>query len=278
MRPDGETTNAFLYCLAVAARRSEVQVVFFLAMSNHYHAGLIDSAGRLPEFLEYFHKLFSKHQNVLRGRTENFWSSEQTSVVELVGPEDVLDKMVYTLTNPVKDHLVAQAAEWPGATSLDATLRGRAVIARRPTHFFRPDGPMPEDITLDLVRAPGFEHLGPGEFSALLIERIGAVEQSAATTRRQTGLSIKGVSAVLAQPWSAQPDTEASRHELNPRVASRNIWRRIETIRRNKAFVAAYRAARDMLLAGAEAIFPAGTYWLRRFAGISCEHLPSCAA
>jgi hypothetical protein len=48
----GDTTNAFLYCLAVAAKRT--QVIFFLAMSNHYHAGVIDTAGRLPEFLEYF--------------------------------------------------------------------------------------------------------------------------------------------------------------------------------------------------------------------------------
>jgi putative transposase len=68
MRPDGDTTNAFLYCLAVAAKRTQVDVIFFVAMSNHYHAGVIDTAGRLPEFLEYFHKLFAKHQNVLRGR------------------------------------------------------------------------------------------------------------------------------------------------------------------------------------------------------------------
>jgi REP-associated tyrosine transposase len=101
MRPDGDTNNAFLYCLALSARKCEVQVIFFLAMSDHYHAGLVNTAGRLPEFLEEFHRLFSKHQNVLRGRWENFWSSEQTSVVELVGAEDVLEKTVCTLTNPV---------------------------------------------------------------------------------------------------------------------------------------------------------------------------------
>ena len=36
MRPDADTTNAFLYCLAVAAQRTQVRVLFFLAMSNHY--------------------------------------------------------------------------------------------------------------------------------------------------------------------------------------------------------------------------------------------------
>jgi hypothetical protein len=72
-------------------------VIFYLAMSNHYHAGVIDRQGCLPEFLEYFHKLFAKHQNVLRGRWENFWASEQTSVVELVDSDDVLGRMAYAL-------------------------------------------------------------------------------------------------------------------------------------------------------------------------------------
>src|SRR5262249_46523561 len=101
LRPDSDTSNAFVYCLAVAAHRTNVAVVFFLAMSNHYHAGIVDRAGRLPEFLETFHKLLAKHQNVLRGRWENFWAAEQTSAVELVRPEDALDKMVYAITNPV---------------------------------------------------------------------------------------------------------------------------------------------------------------------------------
>jgi hypothetical protein len=50
--------------------------------------------------------------NSLRGRWENFWSSERTSVLRLVDPADVLDKMVYALTNPVKDNLVAKVTEW----------------------------------------------------------------------------------------------------------------------------------------------------------------------
>jgi putative transposase len=37
MRPDSETTNAFIYCLALAARRSTVKVIFTAAMSNHHH-------------------------------------------------------------------------------------------------------------------------------------------------------------------------------------------------------------------------------------------------
>jgi putative transposase len=82
-------TEAFVYCLAVAARRTGVQVMFSAVMSNHHHTGVVDPEGRLPEFLEYLHKFTAKCGNALRGRWEAFWSSEQTSCVQLVGPEDV---------------------------------------------------------------------------------------------------------------------------------------------------------------------------------------------
>jgi putative transposase len=270
MRPDAETNNAFVYCLAVAAQRTEVGVMFFLAMSNHYHAGIIDNQGRLPEFLEYFHKFFAKHQNALRGRWENFWATEQTSAVELVDAEDVARKMMYTLTNPVKDGLVDRADEWPGASSLGAQLRGDRLVAHRPRHLFRPDGPMPENASLVLTPPPGSESIPHDEFVNALAERLAAEEARLQTERLRGGIEVLGRKAVLEQRWSDAPDSLEPRRQLSPRVACRNIWRRIETLRRNGGFIDAYRAARDLLLSGIEAVFPEGTYWLRRFAGAVC--------
>ena len=114
LRPDAETNNAFTYCLIEAAQRCQVEVILPCALSNHYHAVLFDRWGRYPEFLEHFHKIFARSQNALRGRWENFWASEQVCVVKLVGREDVIDKLVYTATNPVKDGLVDRVDHWPG--------------------------------------------------------------------------------------------------------------------------------------------------------------------
>jgi REP element-mobilizing transposase RayT len=36
LRPDEETNNAFLYCLAEAAQRFGVEILLTCAMSNHY--------------------------------------------------------------------------------------------------------------------------------------------------------------------------------------------------------------------------------------------------
>jgi REP element-mobilizing transposase RayT len=154
MRPDRESNNAFICCLGEAAAPYHIQVLFTAAMSNHHHTGIYDRDGNYPAFLEHFHKLFAKCQNAARGRWENFWSSEQTSVVRLVDPSDVLDKMTYALTNPVKDGLVERAHHWPGVSSIGFVLHGGSLIASRPRHFFREEGPMPESVTLSFSRSP----------------------------------------------------------------------------------------------------------------------------
>jgi REP element-mobilizing transposase RayT len=106
LRPDVATNNAFLYCLIAAALRSEVDILLPCAMSNHYHAVIYDRAGRYPEFIEHFHKLLARSQNALRGRWDNFWLSEQASVVKLVDREAVFDKLVCYLTQAQRRQLM----------------------------------------------------------------------------------------------------------------------------------------------------------------------------
>jgi len=276
MRPDDRTNNAFIYCLAVAAKRCGIRILFTAAMSNHHHTGIEDPSGNYPAFLEYFHKLFAKCQNSLRGRWENFWSSEQTSVVRLVDPADVIEKMVYVLTNPVKDGLVEKAHHWPGASSLDALIHGKPLTASRPRHFFREDGSMPETVTLQIDRPAGLKELSEDEFTAMVEGRIRAVEEAAAFERARTGVRVLGRRAVLSQKWSDRPASREPRRQLDPRVAARSKWSRIEALLRNRIFREAYVVAREAFCAGdRKVIFPAGTYWLRRFVKAACEPRPA---
>ena len=48
LRPDTETNNAFVYCLAVAADRLGIEVLLTCAMSNHHHTVVFDRYGTLP--------------------------------------------------------------------------------------------------------------------------------------------------------------------------------------------------------------------------------------
>jgi putative transposase len=274
LRPDDETNNAFIYCLAYAARKTSVGVVAFIANSNHYHAVVVDTLGAIPQFLEVFHKLLAKHQNVLRGRWENFWSSEQTSLVELVNPEDVFAKILYTLTNPVKDHLVEKAHHWPGASSRLATLSNKVLTARRPRRFFRVEGAMPMTLNLRCVRAPGFESFSQDSYHSTLSKALAKVEADAAAERRRTGRKVLGRQGVLRQRPTDRPQSREPRRVLNPTIAARDKKPRIEAIRSMKRFRAAYALELDGWHDGKLVTFPFGTYWLKRHARVDCHHPP----
>jgi REP element-mobilizing transposase RayT len=197
LRPDAETNNAFTYCLVDAAQRSQVEVLLTCAMSNHHHTVIYDRWGRYPEFVEHFHKMLARSQNALRGRWENFWSSEQVCVVKLVDREAVMDKLVYTATNPVQDRLVDRVHHWPGVNGLRALLAGRCLRATRPWHFFRSNGPMPEVVEMRLTIPP--ELGSETEVLAELRERVRAVEVEHEAERQRTGNRVVGRRAVLAQ-------------------------------------------------------------------------------
>jgi REP element-mobilizing transposase RayT len=266
LRPDAATNNAFVYCLIAAASRCEIDIVLPCAMSNHYHVVIYDRMGRYPEFIEHFHKLLARSQNALRGRWENFWSPEQTCIVKLVDREAVIDKLVYTATNPVLDHLVDRVYHWPGVNGLVALLAGRPLHATRPRHFFRSTGPMPD--RLELALAIPSELGPPAEVRAELRERVQAVESEREAERMRTGVRVLGRRAVLAQSWRDYPMSCEPRRNLQPRVAGRSMWSRIEALLRNRAFAAEYADARSRWRDGVPAVFPPGTYWLQRFASV----------
>ena len=235
-------------------------------MSNHYHVVIHDHVGRYPEFIEHFHKLLARSQNALRGRWENLWSAEQTCVVKLVDREAVIDKLVYTATNPVQDHLVDVVRHWPGVNGLGALLAGRPLRATRPLHFFRPDGPMPDALELPLT-IPA--ELGPAALVlSELRDRVRTVELEREAERARTGRRVLGRRAVLAQSWRDYPASVEPRRNLRPQVAGRSKWARIEALLRNRAFVVEYASARDRWHDGVPAVFPPGTYWLQRFASV----------
>ena len=266
LRPDAATNNAFLYCLADAAQRCNISVLLTCALSNHHHTIVFDPDGNLPAFTEHFHKLLAKSQNALRGRWENFWSSEQVCVVHLVDPTDVLRKLVYVAVNPVKDRLVEKVHHWPGVNGLTALLAGRTLHATRPHHFFRATGPMPATLTLTFTLPSQL-----GDTQQVLAElraQVNAVEAAVATDRQRTGAHVLGRRAILHQSWRASPATHAPRRNRRPRLAARSVWSRIEAISRNREFLTAYRDARAGWLGGGAVVFPAGTYWLRRFAHV----------
>jgi hypothetical protein len=69
-----------------------------------------------------------------------------------------------------------------------------------------------------------------------------------------------------------------TRRTLNPRVAGRNMRKRIEALLRNKLFESLYRAAlKRYRLGERHVVFPLGTYKLRHMAHVRVEPPPLAA-
>jgi REP element-mobilizing transposase RayT len=272
LRPDEDTNNAFIYCLILAAKRAKVEVTFAVAMSNHYHTGIHDPDGNFPIFTEYFHCILARCQNTYLGRFEGFWSSEPTSVVHLVEPNDILDKMAYAFANPAAADLVDTIEEWPGVATFQATITGGDLTATRPKHFFRDDGEMPEFVSLRITRPHGFQDLGQSGWASLVTERVRAAEAEHRERRTAKGISVFGRARILAQMPFTCPESHAPRFKMSPRVAAKSKWARIEALRRSRGFMDKYRDAFRGHMAGlAGIVFPFGTYWMRKFAKVLCE-------
>jgi putative transposase len=272
LRPDAFTNNAFIYCLGVAALRTKIDLLFVVAMSNHYHGGLHDPDGNLPAFCEYFHALLARCLNAHLGRFEGFWSSAATSVVRLIEPNDILEKALYAYSNPAAADLVDTLEEWPGVSSLEAALTTGQLTAKRPQEFFRDDGEMPETVTVPIVTPEAFRAQGNGEWCQTIRDRLRLVEAEHRERRRIEGKSVLGRQAILTQNPFVCPRTAAPRFAINPRVAAKNRWAKADALKRTRAFLERYRSALAAWINGAaDTVFPYGTYWMRRFARVACE-------
>lgn len=271
--PSSEVNQAFVYCLAEAAQRFDINVHSVTAMSNHYHATVTDRLGNYPRFLARFHRHLAKALNCLRGGRENFWASEQSSVVHLVQPDDHLNKMVYALVNPVAAALVRRVRDWPGVSSLQWQLNDEEKTVSRPSWFFRQNGEMPEQVTLKLVRPPGFEHLSHDEWRQQLIDRIHSREQQLELERIERRKGVVGRSAILNQSPTSRPKTIEPRRMFRPRVACKSKRYRIEALLRHRDWLSLYRKAFLKLCAGIrDVVFPPGTY-KRRLEGCLCTEV-----
>jgi REP element-mobilizing transposase RayT len=266
LKPSKPTNDVFLYLLAVAARRFGIQVHAFCVLSNHFHLVVTDPHARLPAFHQFLDALVARALNASLGRWEAFWAPNSYSAVTLASPGDTLDKAAYVLANPVAAGLVRSGRLWPGLWSAPERIGGDPLEVRRPKQFFDPKGSLPESATLQLTPPPGFA--SADEFREQLVAALAELEVQAARDARG---SFLGAARVLAQRPTGRPTPGEPRRTLNPRVAARDKWKRIEALGRLVEFLRSYRSAWAARRAGeADVTFPCGTYLMRVVHGVPC--------
>jgi REP element-mobilizing transposase RayT len=265
LRPGRVTNDTFRFVLALAARRHGVRVHAFCVLSNHYHLVVTDPQARLPAFHQLLDSLVARALNASLGRWEAFWAPNSYSAVVLATPDDVVAKAAYVLANPVAAGLVRHGHLWPGLWSAPDQVGAGVLRARRPVHFFDPAGYLPNEVDLELTVPPGFA--SATEFRERLDAAVVELERVAVRTHRE----FLGAVRVLAQKATGRPGTREARRGLNPRVAARDKWKRVEALVRLVEFLQAYREAWTARQRGVrDVVFPAGTYLLRVAHGVPC--------
>jgi hypothetical protein len=246
-------------------------------MSTHLHLVVTDVHGLLPRFLQFFHRLVSLGIKVLRRWEGPVWDHEATSVVRLLTRAAVVEKIAYTLANPVAAGLVWSAREWPGATVHVGDLGQGVLSARRPSVYLDPNNAQwPDEASLPLLLPPTIEPDDVETFRREIAAELGQQEAQARAEMRLQGHRFLGAKrASEVSPYERITKVEAL-CQRNPTFAVGHnqgpAWRRAAAAVR--AFRASYRVALEQWRTGTRsALFPIGTWWMRVFHGAGINDL-----
>lgn len=281
LNPCTDVNELVLYSFGYASQKFEVDLHSLVAMGNHVHDTATDRKAQLPDFCHWPHTIIARAMNGWMGRFGCFWDGTRSYHASLLGvraevepivyAEDILDKMVYCALNPVRAGLVKHARDWPGVTSARWHI-GEPITAPRPGFFFSRRSELPESVEFSFVKPPGFDDLDDAAFDRLFRERVRDGELEIRREMRVAGRSFAGAGTVLKQDRRQAPKTKEKRWQPIPQVASKDKLRREAMLEMLVAFQGEYAEARLEWLAGNEdAVFPAGTFKLRRETTARCR-------
>ncbi|WP_438029158.1 transposase [Sorangium sp. So ce233] len=273
LRPDSAITQLIVYTLTVTARRYGILVHALCVMSTHLHLVVTDTRGELPRFLQQFHRLVALGTKVLRAWEGSVWDHGATSVVHLATRDALVDKIAYTLANPVTAGLVQHAHEWPGAKVLVSEIGSGILHAKRPETYFNPKNPQwPEEAVLPITLPPSVQAGDDDKFRRDITHRLEQHEEQARATAQRKGLDFLGAArACGVSPYERATSLEPLR-ELNPTfaVGRGRKHARNAAIAAMRDFRTAYRRSLEHWRAGVRtAVFPVGTWWMRVFHGVA---------
>jgi REP element-mobilizing transposase RayT len=268
------------YCIAIAASGRGILIHAVSIESNHFHLVVTDTEGRLSDFMQELNRTAARclleyyRERFPNRRLDAVWTRAQSfCATVLLTPNAILDEIVYTLTNPVKDGLVRDYRKWPGFNTRPGDWRHGTRSVRRPRQYFKRT---PEEITYR-VCAPS--KLGDSiEHAIQTVElHIRTAQEQAAIELAAQGRGVMSINAILATDPLDAPRTPRAVGKLIPVLAAGGDRDALSAAKAAlQTFRRAYREAWEEFKAKARATFPGGTLLMRTRFAQPCAALDAC--
>ncbi len=257
--------------LAEAVNRYKVKVFTFTFMGNHFHLIVQAPLLNLDAFMKHFQSQLARRINRHRGRHGTFFHGRYTSS-PILDEEQLAQKVVYTLLNPVAAGLVEHPWQWAGASAYESHVTGQPVEGRwmnfrRVARYGRKHGlkgralyneavlndTFFDNVSLELAPLPLWQQEGLDErqrsarLEQMVEEGLTALHKETTETKRSPNTRSKLRNAVF-QHWSARPKNP-KRGGIKPLCHTNDSHQRRLYRAYYSQCVQSYRAARAACLA-----------------------------
>jgi hypothetical protein len=270
LRPSPALNEIVLGALGRAQKRYGVRCSCVVFLSTHWHALLwVEDAEQLARFMQYVNRKIGYEVGRLVKWRHGLWSRRYTAIVVSQEEAAQVGRFRYLLAHSVKENLVERAVDWPGVHSVRTLLEGKPLkgywFDRKAEHAARNRGESfgrltyATEETFELSPLPCWAHLSPEQYRERVASLVEDIEAEARTVRRERGLPVLGVGAVLRQ----NPHTEPNRTKRSPAPRFHAATKGIRDGLREAygLFLAAFRDAAEQLKAGdRSAKFPLGSF------------------
>lgn len=276
LRPDPLMNAFILYAFIVSANRYGILLHAFCAMSTHMHYVVTDPLGHLPRFLTMFHRLAALGVKMIRKWDGAVWDRSQTSVVELCTRQAIVEKIAYTLANPVEAGLVWSAQEWPGVKTSVDDIGQRSLKQQRPRQYFRAKNPeWVLHAQIEVSFPPSVPSTDESAFRDDIQSELAKLETAAHAKIPQH--KVLGAKRVCRVSPERRVTSHEATHQSNPTfaVGRGNAEAFAAAKQALKDFRSAYRRALAKWREGDRSVeFPAGTYVMRVVHGAKVSTAP----
>ena len=225
--PDPELRNIIggWFARALETYGKGIEIYAFVFLSNHCHILLKDNYGNLALFMWYFQTNAAKAINKYWGRKGRVFARRYDAAL-VKTDADLLDRLQYTLTNPVKANIVEQCGQWSGLSSYAATVSDEpllfkqfdAVAYERAVKKLGRKKVRKRDyvrlFSIPIESPDCLKHLSEEERAEYVDEMLSGYEKKQKKLRDKEGRRVLGMKKALTLPYTHRPENPKSSNRV----------------------------------------------------------------